>query len=182
MQRDDHRSGQAPLPTVPPALEQLLLGLQPLALPLHAPLALPEPLQALLVLLQLLLQLLSLPPQSLSLQVALPLPLLQLALLLLLLVLPSLELSLPALSLLAQLTVEPLRRRHLLPPLLQVTLLLLFLQGGASDTRRVWSLDAGRRAFALTEEQLLHLITTVLHGHCGLGWKQKDRLEFMQMY
>lgn len=74
--------GQAALPVVPPALQEPLLGLDPLPLPLHAPLTLPEALQVLLILQHLGLQLLALAAQPLGLQEALLLPLLQHALLL----------------------------------------------------------------------------------------------------
>lgn len=81
---------EAALTVVSPAVEQPLLALQPLPLPGHAPLTLPQPLQALLVLLQLAVQLLALATQPLRLQVALTLPLLQHTLLLPLLFFPSL--------------------------------------------------------------------------------------------
>ncbi|TNN40488.1 hypothetical protein EYF80_049346 [Liparis tanakae] len=74
--------GQAALAVVPPAQQQLLLGVDLLLLALHAPLALPQPLQVEPVLQQLGLQLLALAAQPLRLQEALLLPLLQHALLL----------------------------------------------------------------------------------------------------
>lgn len=80
VQRD--HDGQAALPVVPPALQEPLLGLHLLLLPLHAPLALPQSLQILLVLQQMPLQSFPLAAQPLGLQEALLLPLLQLALLL----------------------------------------------------------------------------------------------------
>lgn len=73
---------QAALAGVSTPLQLPLLGFDLLLLPLHAPLALPQAVQVLLVLLQLSLQLLSLAAQPLGLQEALLLPLLQHTLLL----------------------------------------------------------------------------------------------------
>lgn len=183
VQRDDHvrdDRGQTPLAAMPPGLQQLLLALQPLPLLLHVPLALPEPLQALLVLLQLFIQLLPLAPQPLSLQVAPPLSLFQPALQLPPLALPGLALALPALPLLPQLLLEPLDGRHLLLLLFQVPLLLLLLQRAAADARQVLALGAGGRAAALLEEEPLNLVAAVLDGDRRLARKQRRRLAFEQ--
>lgn len=139
-----YNSGQAALPTVLPGLEQLVLILQTLPLPFHAPLTLSEPLQALLVLLKLFLQLLPFPPQFLCSQLALFLPFLQLALLLHLLALSCLALSLPALLFLAQPFPEPLGCRHFFLAFLQVALLLLLLQGVAAKAVEGQAVAAGR--------------------------------------
>lgn len=178
IKRDEHvriRSWRAVLRPVLPALQQLLLLIQALSFPLHAPLALPESLQVLLVFLELLVQLYTFTSQPLRCHLALPLPLFQHALLRPLLTLPSLALSLPAFLLLAQAIMEPLGHRRLLLLLLQVTLLLLILEGAAPDTWEMQPLGTRGRAAALLEKEPLDLIAAVLDGHRSLAQRGESQ-------
>lgn len=154
--------GKATLPTVSPTTQQALLDPHPLPLPLHQALALPQPLQALLVLLELLVQLPAVPEQQLLLRPALPLPLLQPAGLGLLLPLLLVTAAVPAPLLLLEPVLQLVDVGHLFPLLLQVAVLLLVLEGGPSEAR------AGGKGLLLLENQPVDLDVAILDGQGSL--------------
>lgn len=161
--------GEAALPAVLPAAQQALLGPHPLSLPLHLALALPQPLQVLLVVLQLLVQLPAAPPQQLLLRLALPLALLQPALPGLLL--PPLQVTpaVPAPLLLLELVLQLGDVGQLLTPLLQGSGLVLVQEGAASQR------GARRWALLLPQNQPVDLNVAILNGQGGLREQRGKR-------
>ena len=151
--------GKATLPTVFPATQQALLDPHPLPLPLHQALALPQPLQVLLVLLELLVQLPAVPQQQLLLGLALPLALPQPARLGLLLPLLLVAPAVPAPLILLELVLELVDVGQFFPLLLQVAGLLLVLKERAPSKRRAWG-----EALLLPENQLVDLDVAILNG------------------
>lgn len=152
--RGEH-GGKAPLATVSPVAQQALLDTHPLPLPLHQPLALPQPLQALLVVEELAVQLAPVPQQELLLGPALALPGPQPALLRLLLALLLVARALPAPLLLLELLLELVDVGQLL------TLPVLVLKRATSE--------GGTRSQALLlQSQPVDLDVTVLDGQGGL--------------
>lgn len=162
------RCREAALPAVFPAAQKTLLGPHSLPLPLHQALALPQPLQVLLVLLELLAQLPTVPLQQLLLRLALPFALLQPALLGLLFPLLLVTPAVPAPLVLLELVLELVDVDQLLTLLLQAAVLLLVLEGGASETgARGWAL--------LLEHQLVDLDVAVLNGQGGLSKQRGEK-------
>lgn len=113
--------------------QQTLLDTHPLSLPLHHPLALPQPLEALLVLLELVVQLATVAQQQLLLGLALTLPRLQPALLGFLFALLLVTGAVPAPLLLLELVLKLVDVGQLFTLLLQVTRFLLVLEGATSE-------------------------------------------------
>lgn len=155
--------GKATLPAVFPAAQQALLCPHPLPLPLHQALALPQPLQVLLVLLELLVQLSTVPEQQLLLWLALPLTLLQPALLGLLVLLLLVTPAVPAPLVLLELVLELVDIDQLFMPFLQGAVLLLVLKWAASER------GARGQALLLLENQLVDLNVAILNGQGGLS-------------
>lgn len=161
---------KAALPAVFPAAQKALLGPHSLPLPLHQALALPQPLQVLLVLLELLAQLPTVPLQQLLLWLALPFTLLQPALLGLLFPLLLVTPAVPAPLVLLELVLELVDVDQLLTLLLQVAVLLLVLEGAASET-------GARGQALLLENQLVDLNVAVLNGQGGLPEQRGNKVK-----